>query len=124
MGMDSFLVASSTLLICAQRLVRALCPHCKKVSEYDKKAFLSVGFTEEEVASPDFEIFEPVGCNRCTTPVLPGEHWRAGRWRHLGMWSVYCGINPTDLDPKKSPAVEFSQDLVDRILGRATDYMI
>ncbi|MDP6930711.1 MAG: ATPase, T2SS/T4P/T4SS family [Planctomycetota bacterium] len=66
MGMDSFLVASSTLLICAQRLVRALCPHCKKVSEYDKKAFLSVGFTEEEVASSDFEIFEPVGCNRCT----------------------------------------------------------
>ena len=66
MGMDSFLVASSTLLICAQRLVRALCPHCKKVSEYDKKAFLSVGFAEEELARPDFEIFEPVGCNRCT----------------------------------------------------------
>ncbi len=56
--------------------------------------------------------------------VLPGEPKRAGRWRHLGPWSVYCGINPTDLDPERSPAVDFSQDLVDRILGRTTDFMI
>jgi len=68
--------------------------------------------------------YSTIGCNRCTTPVLPNEPRRAGRWRHLGPWSVYCGINPTDLDPDRSPAVEFSQDLVDRILGRTTDYMI
>lgn len=68
--------------------------------------------------------YTTIGCNRCTTPVLPGEPHRAGRWRHLGPWSVYCGINPTDLDPAKSPAVELPQDLVDRILGRTTDYMI
>ena len=68
--------------------------------------------------------YTTIGCNRCTTPVLPGEPKRAGRWRHLGPWSVYCGINPTDLDPERSPAVEFSQDLVDRILGRQTDFMI
>jgi len=68
--------------------------------------------------------FSTVGCNRCTTPVLPGEPKRAGRWRHLGPWSVYCGINPTDVDQDGSPAVEFSQDLVDRILGRETDFMI
>ena len=68
--------------------------------------------------------FSTIGCNRCTTPVLPGEPKRAGRWRHLGPWSVYCGINPTDLDPERSPAVDFPQDLVDRILGRQTDFMI
>ena len=68
--------------------------------------------------------YSTIGCNRCTTPVLPAEPPRAGRWRHLGPWSVYCGINPTDLDPERSPAVEFSQDLVDRILGRSTDFMI
>lgn len=68
--------------------------------------------------------YTTIGCNRCTTPVLPGEPKRAGRWRHLGPWSVYCGINPTDLDPERSPAVEFSQDLVDKILGRQTDFMI
>ena len=68
--------------------------------------------------------YSTIGCNRCTTPVLPTEPRRAGRWRHLGPWSVYCGINPTDMDPERSPAVDLPQDLVDRILGRSTDYMI
>lgn len=68
--------------------------------------------------------YSTIGCNRCTTPVLPGEPKRAGRWRHLGPWSVYCGINPTDLDPEKSPSVDFPQQLIDRILGRETDFMI
>jgi len=68
--------------------------------------------------------YSTIGCNRCTTPVLPGEPKRAGRWRHLGPWSVYCGINPTDMDPQRAPAVDFPQDLIDRILGRSTDFMI
>lgn len=68
--------------------------------------------------------YSTIGCNRCTTPVLPGEPKRAGRWRHLGPWSVYCGINPTDMDPERSPSVDFPQDLIDRILGRQTDFMI
>ncbi len=71
-----------------------------------------------------FEGYPTIGCNRCTTPVLPNEPKRAGRWRHLGPWSVYCGINPTDLDPGSAPAVDFPQDLIDRILGRETDFMI
>ena len=94
-----------------------------------------VNFTDEQLAeyiSDNNVITNPlheqgyatIGCNRCTTPVLPTEPKRAGRWRHLGQWAVYCGINPTDLDPERSPAVEFSQDLVDRVLGRTTDYMI
>lgn len=69
--------------------------------------------------------FTTIGCNRCTTPVLPSEPPRAGRWRHLGPWSTYCGINPTDmLDDTAAPAVELPQDLIDRILGQKTDFMI
>jgi phosphoadenosine phosphosulfate reductase len=68
--------------------------------------------------------FTTIGCNRCTTPVLPNEPKRAGRWRHLGPWSVYCGINPTDRDQTNSPAIDLPSDLVDRILGRMTDFMI
>jgi phosphoadenosine phosphosulfate reductase len=68
--------------------------------------------------------YSTVSCNRCTTPVMPGEPKRAGRWRHLGPWSQYCGINPTDLDDFTSPAVDLPQDLVDRILGHKTDFMI
>jgi len=68
--------------------------------------------------------FSTIGCNRCTTPVMPGEPKRAGRWRHLGPWSVYCGINPSDRDPAHSPAIELPDELIDRILGRTTDFSI
>lgn len=94
-----------------------------------------VNFTDEEmdeyagqqdvITNPlHHQGYSTIGCNRCTTPVVPGEPQRAGRWRHLGPWSVYCGINPTDLDPERSPAIDLPQDLIDRILGRSTDYMI
>ncbi len=41
-----------------------------------------------------------IGCLPCTTPVLPGEDRRAGRWRHLrtadGKQPQYCNINYGD----------------------------
>lgn len=39
--------------------------------------------------------FPTIGCFPCTTPVLPDEPERAGRWRHLASVD-YCGINPID----------------------------
>ncbi|NOX53087.1 MAG: phosphoadenylyl-sulfate reductase [Planctomycetes bacterium] len=68
--------------------------------------------------------YPTIGCNRCTTPVLPNEPKRAGRWRHLGPWSQYCGINPTDVDQDTSLAIDLPQELIDRILGRETDFVI
>jgi phosphoadenosine phosphosulfate reductase len=68
--------------------------------------------------------YTTVGCNRCTTPVLPDEPKRAGRWRHLGSWSAYCEINPTDRVGGISKSIELSTDLIDRILGRKTDFAI
>ena len=94
-----------------------------------------VGFTDEQleryisdngviINALHGQGYASIGCNRCTTPILQNEPRRAGRWRHLGPWSVYCGINPTDLDPVRSPAADFPQDLIDRILGRETDFVI
>ena len=68
--------------------------------------------------------FSTISCNRCTTPVLPTEPPRAGRWRHLGPWSAYCHINPTDVEGGTSHQIDLSQDLVDRLLGRSTDFSI
>jgi phosphoadenosine phosphosulfate reductase len=94
-----------------------------------------VSFTDEQVEAYIAEHnvlthplhaqgYPTIGCNRCTTPVLPTEPRRAGRWRHLGPWSQYCGINPTDLDRDSSPFIELPQNLIDRILGRETDFVI
>ena len=69
--------------------------------------------------------FPTISCNRCTTPVLPHEQKRAGRWRHLGSWAPqYCGINPTDMDTTSAPAIDLPNKLIDRILGRETDFAI
>ena len=79
----------------------------------------------EVIVNPlHYQGFATISCNRCTTPVLPNEPKRAGRWRHLGPWSVYCGINPTDVDGGTGPSVEMPQDLVDRMFGRTTDFAI
>ena len=66
MGVDPFMVSSATLLICAQRLARKLCTHCKQPLELSKKALLAEGFTEEDLATEGFQLFKPVGCPRCT----------------------------------------------------------
>jgi phosphoadenosine phosphosulfate reductase len=68
--------------------------------------------------------YATIGCNRCTTPVLPDEPKRAGRWRHLGPWAMYCGINPTDLDRGTDQSIELPRELIDRILGRKVDFAI
>jgi type IV pilus assembly protein PilB len=64
MGMDSFMVASSTLLICAQRLGRRLCAQCKKKTELKREVLLELGCLESDFTE-QMEIYEPVGCNRC-----------------------------------------------------------
>lgn len=68
--------------------------------------------------------YSTIGCSRCTTPVMPDEPKRAGRWRHLGPWAMYCGINPTDVRRPESEAIELPGDLVDRLLGRTVDFSI
>jgi phosphoadenosine phosphosulfate reductase len=68
--------------------------------------------------------YTTISCNRCTTPVLPTEPKRAGRWRHLGSWSAYCEINPTDRDGGLSKWIDLPTDLIDRLLGRKTDFAI
>jgi phosphoadenosine phosphosulfate reductase len=68
--------------------------------------------------------YATIGCVRCTTPVLPDEPKRAGRWRHLGPWAMYCGINPTDLNGGTDKAINLPDELIDRILGRKVDFTI
>lgn len=63
MGVESYLIADSTVGIIAQRLVRRLCPHCKKGRPvYDHEAdYLQLSAQERAKQI----IFEPVGCQRC-----------------------------------------------------------
>jgi type IV pilus assembly protein PilB len=62
MGIEPFLVASSTNLILAQRLIRKLCTKCKNKIEIHSEAMRELGIAAEQA----FDIFEPVGCPSCS----------------------------------------------------------
>ena len=65
MGVPSFNIATSVNLVIAQRLARRLCSHCKAPVEIPKQSLLEMGFTEQDLNNPDFQIFEPIGCSEC-----------------------------------------------------------
>lgn len=62
MGVEPFLVASTVEAVMAQRLVRRLCPDCKKLSTL-KKADFPADFPYELKRGK--KIYEPVGCREC-----------------------------------------------------------
>jgi len=64
MGVAPFNIASSVLLIMAQRLTRRLCPHCKRPEHIPEKTLIAEGFTPEEIAE-GLTIYGPVGCDHC-----------------------------------------------------------
>ena len=63
MGVPTFNIASSILLITAQRLVRRLCT-CKQPVEAPTEALLNAGFTEEDLHN-NWTLFGSNGCDRC-----------------------------------------------------------
>ncbi len=64
MGVPPFNIASSILLIVAQRLARRLCEYCKEPEDIPREALLQEGFDEDEL--DDLTIYRPVGCDKCT----------------------------------------------------------
>lgn len=64
LGVEPFLIANALNLIMAQRLVRRLCPHCKRpASAKELDLAPAIGFTPEEIKSET--IYEAVGCSQC-----------------------------------------------------------
>jgi type IV pilus assembly protein PilB len=63
MGIEPFLVASSVHLICAQRLVRRVCSHCKQPEPHVPAALLQAGFSADDANS--VTPMKGAGCDRC-----------------------------------------------------------
>jgi type IV pilus assembly protein PilB len=64
MGVPAFNIASSVILITAQRLARKLCTQCKKPEEIPPEALLEAGFSEEDIDGT-WQCYGPVGCDHC-----------------------------------------------------------
>ncbi len=66
MGIDPFMVSSSLLCVCAQRLGRRLCKRCKvALTDVPKKKLLSIGFLKEDFETLDLFEPNPDGCPQC-----------------------------------------------------------
>jgi type IV pilus assembly protein PilB len=65
MGVAPFNIASSVLLISAQRLVRKLCENCKTPADYPREAMLRAGFKAEDLDGT-WKPYRSVGCSACS----------------------------------------------------------
>lgn len=64
MGIEPFLIASSVVAIQAQRLVRRVCPHCKKEVKYPPQLMMQVMPYMPDVLT-EFKFFKGDGCKEC-----------------------------------------------------------
>jgi general secretion pathway protein E len=61
MGVEPFLLSSTLVGVLAQRLVRILCPHCKRPHVPDEKQCELLGIKDGEPPV----LYEPTGCEHC-----------------------------------------------------------
>ena len=65
MGVAPFNIASSVLLITAQRLARKLCENCKTPADYPREAMLKAGFKDDDLDG-SWKPYRSVGCSSCS----------------------------------------------------------
>jgi len=65
MGVPPYNIASSVVLIIAQRLARRLCDNCKTTEDgVPREEMMKQGFTEEDLGT-GFKLYKAVGCEKC-----------------------------------------------------------
>jgi general secretion pathway protein E len=110
MGIEPFLVASALNAILAQRLVRRLCPKCKKSYNLKEAELASLGFSQPP---KDITVYKEVGCSHCR---LTGYKGRIGIFELLILDE---GIK--ELILKKSPAHQIKEYAVKKEMRTLKD---
>jgi type II secretory ATPase GspE/PulE/Tfp pilus assembly ATPase PilB-like protein len=98
MGVEPFLVASSLEAVVAQRLVRRLCPECRRPAKIDRPFLESLGFPMEKLESAT--IYEGAGCEKCR---MTGFRGRTGIYELL---QVTEDIEPLILQRSSSNSIK------------------
>jgi type IV pilus assembly protein PilB len=109
MGVAPFNIASSVLLITAQRLARKLCENCKKPADYPRESLLKAGFKPQDLDG-NWKPYRAVGCSSCTN----GYRGRVGIYQVMPITEAIQRIiltQGTALDIAKQAEVEGVRDL-------------
>lgn len=116
MGIEPYLIADSVVGVIAQRLVRKLCPQCKKevFASEEQKKMLGRNTAEQ------LKIYEPCGCDKCNGTGYKG---RIGVYEILPMTPELQKIisKNGDADEIKKKAVEQGMKTLHE---SASDYVI
>lgn len=72
MGAEDYLIASSLLGVLAQRLVRVICPQCKKEVYPVPEMLDEIGFRRGDPRSGPDRFFEGSGCEKCSNTGFTG----------------------------------------------------
>jgi type IV pilus assembly protein PilB len=70
MGIAPFLISSSVILSCAQRLMRRICSHCKEPVAYPAKMFQDLGI--DPASFDEVTLYRGRGCDRCKNSGFAG----------------------------------------------------
>ncbi|MFH1618587.1 MAG: ATPase, T2SS/T4P/T4SS family [bacterium] len=68
MGMEPFLISSTLLMVVAQRLVRAVCSHCRETYEVESQLLLNLGAARgllSENKNGKIVLYRGRGCDEC-----------------------------------------------------------
>ncbi len=109
MGVPPFNIASSVLLITAQRLARRLCENCKAPAEYPREALLKAGFADTDIDG-SWKPYRAVGCSACNN----GYKGRVGLYQVMPITEAIQRIilsEGTALDIAKQAQQEGVRDL-------------
>jgi type IV pilus assembly protein PilB len=109
MGVAPFNIASSVLLITAQRLARKLCENCKKPADYPRESLLKAGFKAEDLDG-NWKPYRAVGCSSCNN----GYKGRVGVYQVMPITEAIQRIilaEGSALDIAKQAALEGVRDL-------------
>ncbi len=110
MGVAPFNIASSVILITAQRLARRLCNNCKKPIEIPREALLRAGFRESDL-DDSWQPYGHVGCEVCKNTGYKG---RLGIYQVMPITDAISRIimkNGTAHDIADQAKLEGVQDL-------------
>ncbi len=64
MGIEHYLMASALVGVLAQRLVRKICSHCKKLAKVGKKSLEEIGSEIKDILDVN-DLYEGEGCEKC-----------------------------------------------------------
>jgi len=103
MDIDGYLVATSVILVVAQRLVRRICSQCKHEVDIPPQALINIGFSEDDART--MKTYAGKGCHRCNKTGYKG---RIGLYEAM---PVSQGIR--DMIFAGAPASELRQKAVE-----------